>query len=318
MKDKYLALLKQELTEKNIGKHDIADIIKDYSQLYDDAVDSGKSPEDIEALLGDPKKVAKEVTYEYQWTNPHKNRGKIIALMPFVSVIIFMLIGLLYQVWHPTWLIFLIIPVTAIALESKGFERIIAISPFVALVSFMILGTYTNLWNPLWLIFLIIPMLAILKKKNILLVVMYELSFVLAIGFYLYMGYVNGLWSYGLFGFILPLFLGLWFQDVIVIFPFSIKNFKKKDAYFVSIILVIILSFLLLGLLLSGWGYAWQLFLFIPIAAIIIYDKPHLVALAPFVAVMIFYSLGYFFGLWTVSWLAFLLIPMAGILFPDK
>lgn len=315
MKDNYLKALKKELTEKNIGKSDIAEIIKDYSQLYDDALDSGKTPDVIETLLGDPKKVANEVTYEYQWTNPHKNRGKIIALMPFVSVITFMLLGILYDVWHPTWLIFLLIPVTAIVLETKGFERIIAISPFVAVISFILLGTYLDLWNPGWLVFLITPMIAIFKKRNIVLVFVYQVSFMLAIGFYLFMGYEHGLWSYGLLGFILPLFLGLWFHDVIVIFPFSIKNLKRKDAIFIVILLTIIVVFLSLGFLLSGWGYAWQLFLFIPMAAIIMYDKPRVAALSPFVSVIIFYSLGYFLGLWTVSWLAFLLIPISGILF---
>lgn len=318
MKDKYLGLLKQGLEEKNLGRREIDEIIKEYGQLYDDALESGKSHETIESLLGNPMKVAKEVEYENDLNNSIKGSGKIIAIMPFISLIVFMVLGLIFGVWHPTWLVFLLIPVTAIILESKGFSRVIALVPFIALVVFFLLGTYLDLWNPGWLVFLLLPMIAITKKQKLGVVIFYEFIYLLAIGFYLYMGYVYDLWTYGALGFILPFLLGLWYGDIIIEFPFNLKSMKKKDFIFLTIIFSTIIIFLLAGFLFSAWAYAWQVFLFIPMTAILIYEGVNITAISPFISVMLFYSLGYFLNLWTISWLAFLMIPISGILFTKK
>src|SRR3989339_857967 len=184
----------------------------------------------------------------------------------------------------------------------------------IAVMPFMSLGFYYDLWNPGWLVFLIIPMLGILHEKNIVKLIIYELSFVIAIGFYLYMGYVENTWTFGALGFLLPVAMGLIFGDIHIMVGDLNGIERKKAITMVSMILVAIGIFLSLGFGLGGWAWAWQVFLLIPVTAIILFDKFRLTAIMPFIAVILFFSLGYFLGLFHISWLAFLLIPITAII----
>ena len=82
----------------------------------------------------------------------------------------------------------------------------------------------------------------------------------------------------------------------------------------VTVVFLAGLLYVLSGFIFSAWGYMWQIFLFIPMAAIILFDRFRFVAISPFIAVILFFSLGFFLDLWHISWLAFFIIPMAGIL----
>jgi uncharacterized membrane protein len=363
MKSKYLEKLKAELMKFQASKDDIHEILMDYGQLYDDALSTGKSDEEVWSMLGDPKEVSYDLIDTLR-IKKHKNiRNKLIALSPFISLIVYMVLGFAFELWHPGWLVFLLTPVVAIAFHSSikegliglspfisvltflfiGFEynlwhpgwlvfllipiasivlttkkkdTFVAISPFIALIVFMILGTYYDLWNPGWLVFLIVPMIGILYKPNKWIVLAYELSFLLAIGFYLYMGYVYDMWSMGALGFALPVIMGIIFSDIHFFYDSKLSRANRaKSLKFISIIILSIVTFLLLGILLNGWAYAWQVFLLVPVAAIVLFEKKfHFVAITPFIAVILFFSLGYFFNLFHISWLAFLIIPMAGII----
>ncbi|MDY0294998.1 MAG: DUF1700 domain-containing protein [Acholeplasmataceae bacterium] len=361
MKAKYLNELKEVLIEYRASNKDLNDILSDYDQLYEDALASGKTDDEVWQMLGTPREAANELIDTLQRRKEKNIKTKIIAVMPFISLIVFFVLGFYQDLWHPGWLVFLAIPMSAILLQARlkdgivalmpflsviiflilgwGYdlwnpgwmvflsipvvaillhtnvkELPVAISPFVAVIAFMILGFEYNLWNPGWLVFLIIPMLGILHEKNLLKVFVYELSFALAIGFYLYMGYVEGSWGYGAIGFLLPVAMGLIFGDV----KFMVGNFseeeRKKAITMVGIIVVAIGLFLALGFGLGGWAWAWQVFLLIPVVAIILFDKVRLTALMPFLAVIIFFSVGYFFDMFHISWLAFLLIPITAII----
>ena len=361
MKAKYLELLKEQLKEFQASKDDINDILSDYSQLYDDVLEAKGSDELVWQTLGDPKKQAFELIDSLKIKKEKGIKQKIIALTPFLSLIIFFLLGTSYDLWHPGWLVFLMIPVTAILLSTRLKEGLTALSPFIAVITYMILGfgfdlwhpgwlifliipvisillhakfkdifvsimpfisvtvfillgTYYHLWNPGWLVFLAVPMVGILYHKKLWMIIVYELSFIIAIGIYLYVGYEMGSFTYGALGFILPVMVGIILGDVHFIWNNELagKDLRKVYALF-SVIIGSIIAFVLLGILLDGWAYAWQVFLFIPMAAIILFNKFRFTAISPFIAVILFFSLGYFFVLFHVSWLAFLLIPMTAI-----
>lgn len=316
MKSKYLEALKSKLYEFQASKDDIKDIINDYSQLYDDILNTGKTDEEVYKLLGDPQHVAYELIDSIRIKHKKDVRNKFIALMPFVSLITFMGIGLSTGVWHPTWLVFLSIPVVAIILTTRMKEMLIALMPFVSVVVFMLLGIYQDLWNPGWLVFLSIPMVALMSDyKNWKSLVAFA-SFAIAIAFYLYYGYTYGDWKIAVLGFTLPVFVGLLLGQITIFFDFpkDIKE-RKRTIVMLSVILFAITSFLLIGILLSGWIYAWQVFLLIPIAAIACFNKKFSITpFMPFIAVIIFFNLGMFAGLWTISWMAFLLIPIVAII----
>ena len=361
MKRDYLNKLKDALIENQASKKDIDEILSDYDQLYDDALNSGKNDAEVWQMLGTPEEVVQDLRDTLQLKKEKTIKTKIIAvmpfislivffilgfyqnlwhpgwlvflsipmsaillqtrlkdglvaLMPFLSVIIFLILGWGYDLWHPSWLVFLSIPVVAILLNTELKDLPVAISPFVAAITFFILGFNYGLWNPGWLVFLIIPMLGLLHEKNIVKLILYELSFLIAIGFYLYMGYIESSWAFGALGFLLPVAIGLILGDVHFMMGDLRGVERKKAITMVSLVVVAAGVFVALGIGLNGWAWAWQVFLLIPVMAIILFDKFRLTAIMPFIAVILFFSLGFFLGLFHISWLAFLLIPITAII----
>lgn len=314
MKDNYLNQLKEILKAHRVHENDIDEVISDYSSLYDDALAKGFSDEQVYSYLGNPEQVFSELldTLTIKQQKRQSRHHKIIALMPFLSVICFMLLGLIGDYWHPGWLVFLSIPVVSIILSTKGYSRIIALAPFISLISFLILGEF-GYWNPGWLVFFIVPIIGITSLKPVIVAVIYELTFIFAIAFYLILGYQYGLWYYGALGFLLPLTLAIGLGDVT--FHRFNKGENLKSKIIISLVFAIsLLVFITTGILYSTWGYMWQIFLLIPITAVLLQKHFKWVTLTPFIAVIIFYSLGYFLDLWNFSWMAFLLIPIIGVL----
>ena len=81
---------------------------------------------------------------------------------PVVVVIVYLIIGFWLDTWHPTWLIFLTIPVyyTLIAMgKAKGFKAKANVFPYPILcaIVFLVLGFDYSIWHPAWMLFLTIP-----------------------------------------------------------------------------------------------------------------------------------------------------------------
>lgn len=314
-KKQYLDNLNDVLVAHQVKTEEIKDILSDYEQMYDDALERGLTDEDVSNLLGKPKQVYEELRDTLSQKSSKRHQDKIIALTPFIAVITFMLIGLTTDIWHPTWMVFLLIPITAILLNTSKKEKIVALSPFVAIIIFMLVGTYTSYWNPTWLIFLIVPIASMIYEKNNVKRIFFIGSLLIASGFYLIMGYVYHDFMIGLFGFLLPAIVILYFAELK--FEVIIKDpLKRKNGIiFFMIIVLSLAAFLSLGLFAAGWGYSWMFVLLIPISSIFLFDKSKKITpFMPFVAVIIFYSLGYFFGLFEISWIAFLLIPIVAVI----
>ncbi len=290
-------------------KHDIEDILSDYEQLYQDALATGLTDEQVVWKLGTPTAVVKELgMYIEQEKNSWKN--KVVAISPFLAVIAFFVVGTQWNAWHPGWLVFLIIPVTAIALNAEGiFAKMVALSPFAAIIAFFTLLEF-NQPEIGWLTFLAIPMLGMLGEKIVWRVIAFETTMIIAIALYVYLGPISGRYEIAYYPFLL---VGLYFLT----YPRTYTQFVQlfTTAVGLSVILSIV-AFVLIGLLLNGWYYAWLVFLAIPMVAIIRHSGRHhrLVALTPFIATIIFFALGFLINGWQYAWLAFLIIPMTAIL----
>jgi len=365
MKQEYLHDIRERLEDRNFEQDDIKDIIGDYSQLYDDMIANGLSEEEAKAKLGTPEAIVAELMSERTVSvrkKPMKGR-KIIPIMPFVSTIIFFILGFVWQLWNVAWMAFLLIPVTAILVEGfnkrfRGyvltplmpfvalvvymglgfgfrlwhpgwlvfllipvmailetrkldlFPRLTALSPFVALIAFFVLGEF-GLWHPGWLVFLMIPMIAILNGKNLIKVVLFELSFAVAIGLYLGIGYGLGAWDYAALSFLIPLIYG--------VFSGEIKVHMFFDDWFSRItVLLTVAVYVTMGVLFPvTWEWLWVIFLVNPVQEIVRKGGKEnmLVAVTPFVSIAIFYLVGYFVpGAFAYSWMAFFLIPIVAII----
>lgn len=244
-----------------------------------------------------------------------KDPHMLTALSPFIAVTGYGIIGFYYGYWHPGWVIFLIIPVTAIITDRKSMkflELLTALSPFVAVsIYFLFIGP-NDLWIPGWIIFLIIPAIGILNEKNVGKVILWETLLIGGAILYVYIGETYGAYDWALLAFAPVTLYAILQSDT------NIFQMPKEYRY---IVIATIIIYIGLGLLsntfdINMWGYAWLVFLLIPVYAI--HKEAHgnekIIAYMPFLSVFIFYTLGYFLDLWAYAWLAFLLIPVVAII----
>lgn len=84
----------------------------------------------------------------------------IMHEFPFALIIIFVyiILGVLWNLWHPGWVLFLTIPLWYSMLSAirHGNWYMFAYPVFVTIV-YIILGVWKNLWHPGWILYLTIP-----------------------------------------------------------------------------------------------------------------------------------------------------------------
>lgn len=52
----------------------------------------------------------------------NKDKGPILSLVSVLSVVVFLILGFVYGLWHPGWIVFFATPVTAAILRIMGVE----------------------------------------------------------------------------------------------------------------------------------------------------------------------------------------------------
>jgi len=87
-------------------------------------------------------------------------------MVGYISIItiLYIIFGLTYSIWHPTWLIFLTIPMFAMITFEKNIQ-FVAFTPFISVIIFFIWGHYFDGYHMAWLVFLLIPMAGILSDQ---------------------------------------------------------------------------------------------------------------------------------------------------------
>ena len=81
---------------------------------------------------------------------------------PVIVVAVYLFIGFVFNMWHPTWLLFLTIPIYYMLVtmyKSNGFKQKANVFPYpiICVLFYLTLGFDYNLWHPMWIIFLTIP-----------------------------------------------------------------------------------------------------------------------------------------------------------------
>lgn len=91
--------------------------------------------------------------------------GKRLACFPFPLFVVaaYLAGGFTAQLWHPGWIIFLLIPLyyqTASALAVRSVKTMLFMLPIPELVTILYLlgGFLLHLWHPGWIIFLVLPL----------------------------------------------------------------------------------------------------------------------------------------------------------------
>jgi len=315
MKNKYLKGLKDQLVEFKASKTDIDEIIEDYSQLYDDALFSGKTDEEVWVQLGSPREQAFELLDTLKLRKEKSVKKKIVAITPFLSVMIFFILGMYFDLWHIAWLVFLAIPVTGILFNTRLKEGLVGLTPFLCVIIYLLLGFGFELWHPGWLVFLLIPVMGILLNTKLKDVPIAIMPFITVTIFILIGTYLN-LWNPGWLVFLLiPITAIMYHKDIV-----------KKIVYLLAFA-VSISFYLYMGYVEDLWAYGAIGFLLVFFVGIFYGDihfdltfkgqelrKVVVMSSAVLVSTSLFLLFGILFDGWIYAWQFFLLIPMTGIL----
>lgn len=92
-------------------------------------------------------------------------RERIIAATPLMCLIVYLLVGFVWNIWHPTWAIFFLVPAMPFLLGKKNILKLITY-PVLCIAVFVTLGVLYGWWHPAWLVFLTIPVYYILFPKR--------------------------------------------------------------------------------------------------------------------------------------------------------
>lgn len=313
-KNVYLDELREYLGEKSVSSKDIETVISDYSELYDEAIDLGFDDESVAKKLGQPQDIFKAIQDTLRFSKKRDN--KLVAISPFIATILFFSIGFGLKGWSYAWLVYLIIPLTAIWSSEKSKEKIIGSSPFVALIIFFALGFIGDLWHPGWLIFLIIPFVAILldeKGKDKLI----GLSVFVIIPTYILIGtYVSPtFYEYGWAIFAITPILAL-----------ILNPMKLKEVVMLLAIILAVASHLTIYFMTGDVTYTWYPYI-LPVALALLFGYVDIVidakinfkekawvAIGILLVVVAYLSVSLLMeNVWGWSWIILLLIPMIGI-----
>lgn len=90
--------------------------------------------------------------FKFSW------QRRVVAATPLIALLAFLALGFIGDLWHPGWLVFLLIPIVPFLV---GLKQIRLTFPFVILVTYIIIGLL-GYWHPGWLIFLLVPIQNIL------------------------------------------------------------------------------------------------------------------------------------------------------------
>lgn len=82
----------------------------------------------------------------------------IKSIIPITIAVIYIIIGSLWGLWHPGWILFLLIPVIESLLDSITYKDIKKFEfPVFISALYMFIGCVYDMWHPWWVVFLLIP-----------------------------------------------------------------------------------------------------------------------------------------------------------------
>ncbi len=98
--------------------------------------------------------------------NGEKAKGHIFTMgveeelpLSLIAIIVYIIIGICFNLWHPGWLIFLLVPVISTLINAVGRRNPNFFAyPVLALVVFLYAGLVHRIWHPSWVVFLTIPL----------------------------------------------------------------------------------------------------------------------------------------------------------------
>ena len=97
-----------------------------------------------------------------KWRHSH---SPIFSLLLLLAIFIYLLAGSVWGVWHPLWIVFLLVPILTKLIKTVQTRNLLYFPYSMCMVTtYLLLGFYYDLWHPAWLLFLTIPPYARLRR----------------------------------------------------------------------------------------------------------------------------------------------------------
>lgn len=148
------AVSKWERGESSPDTDNLIELAKLYNISLDDLLLLNK--ENIEVREVETEIVDEDEKIEGNTAN--KIRKIAYSITPLVICFIYILMGALWGLWHPGWIIFLLIPVIQSVFDCIANKNIHQfLFPVFITAIYLFLGCEYNLWHPWWILYLLIP-----------------------------------------------------------------------------------------------------------------------------------------------------------------
>lgn len=87
-------------------------------------------------------------------------RGKDAELpLGIIAIVSYIIIGACFDLWHPGWLIFLLVPIISTLINAvHNHNPDLFAYPVLVLLIFLYVGFVYHIWHPTWVVFLTIPL----------------------------------------------------------------------------------------------------------------------------------------------------------------
>lgn len=92
-------------------------------------------------------------------------RDAINLITIFLCILAYIIVGTTLKLWHPTWIIFFLIPIVSSVIEAIISRRLSHFAyPILVVSAYLLIGFLTGLWHPYWFLFLTIPLFYIITS----------------------------------------------------------------------------------------------------------------------------------------------------------
>jgi|GEM_PF-531284 len=305
----YIKKLRERLLDHNISNDLLNQILDNYkTKLNIDDNNLKPVEEEVEDII---------VTYDLKLKEyEDKEISTIIALAPFFSLIVYLILGFGLDLWHPGWLVFVVVPLLFLVFSvfhDDFLAGILALIPFGIIFSYFFVGFYFHIWHPTWLIFMLLPVIGVFthyRRKGVI-SFLFALSPFITVILYIVLGSYFQLWSRAWVVFLL----------VPMIATLHERNTKRLIIFEVSLFLSMIIG-IVLPYITDSWGYAF-FGLLIPSLVFISFGEDSIIKfsketvfdwlLVLFLATL-YLIFGIIFNVWAYGWMLLLVIPVYEII----
>ncbi len=92
-------------------------------------------------------------------------RDTLNLITIFLCILAYIIVGTTLKLWHPTWIIFFLIPIVSSIIEAIISRRLSHFAyPILVVSVYLLIGFLTGLWHPYWFLFLTIPLFYIITS----------------------------------------------------------------------------------------------------------------------------------------------------------